>query len=395
MHNAWREIQKLNGNQEIWWDSSPVVWPNFKEDMASYPGLSDEERKWLQAELDEMFFDAPVEKWIFKGGTTNPPLSWAVLKTRKAEWAEIIKGLRKDYKGRSKYGLFRKVYAEVVKRGAEKYLPLFEKSNGTQGHISAQVDPMLYNNESAMREMAEELAAISPNVMVKIPGSTSGIPIFKYLASKGIATNATSVFTLPQIMAVAKNIAEGRKEHLAKSGDNPRHGWRAVCTQMTGRLEDSKSFRGVIDANNMGIDAFELRTASEYVVKTAARLFEERDLPIKMLTCSARKHKNLAGETVYPHIEMFAGGNMVYTVPPKVLGDVLVHYRNKPIEERWSAEPDPEVMEKLRTIDYFRKASTEDGFAVEEFDEITSFQENMEAFQKAFREMIDYVGTFL
>jgi hypothetical protein len=80
---------------------------------------------------------------------------------------------------------------------------------------------------------------------------------------------------------------------------------------MTGRLEDSKSLRGVIDANNLNINAFELRVASEVVVKKAARLFEERELPIKMLTCSARKHKNEAGEVVYPHIEMFAGGNLV------------------------------------------------------------------------------------
>ena len=394
MHNAWREIQKLNENQEIWWDSSPVVWPNFKDDMAKYPGLSDKERKWLISELEEMFYDAPVDKWLFKGCTTNPPLSWAVLKTRKEEWANIIKDLRKSYTGRSKYGLFRKAYAEVVKRGAERFMPLFEKSGGKLGHISGQVDPMLYNNESAMKEMADELSELSPNVMVKIPGSTSGIPIFKYLASKGVATNATAVFALPQIMAVAENVAEGRKIHL-KENSTPRHGWRAVCTHMTGRLEDSKSFRGVIDANNMAINAYELRTASEYVVKKAAQLFEERDLPIKMLTCSARKHTTLDGRIIYPHIDMFAGGNMVYTVPPKVIGDVLVHYRNEEIKANWNREPDPEVMAKLNMIDYFRKSSQEDGFAVEEFDEITSFQENMDAFQKDFREMIDYVGSFL
>ncbi len=394
MHNAWREIQKLNENQEIWWDSSPVVWPNFKDDMAVYPGLTDDERKWLADELAGMFFPAPVDQWLYKGCTTNPPLSWAVLKTRKEEWAGIIKDLRKSYNGSSKYGLFRKVYVEVVRRGAERFMPLFEASNGTQGHISAQVDPLLNKNEAAMREMADELSEISPNVMIKIPGATAGIPIFEYLAGKGVATNATAVFTLPQIMAVAESVARGRKKHLAEN-KTPKHGWRAVCTHMTGRLEDSKALRGVIDANNMAINAYELRVASEYVVKTAARLFKERDLPIKMLTCSARKHKSLDGQVEYPHIEMFAGGDMVYTVPPKVIGDVLVHYRNRPIVSNWEREPDPTVMKKLNTIEYFRQSSTEGGFAVEQFDEITSMVENMDAFQKAFREMIDYVGSFL
>lgn len=394
MHNPWRELQKLNNNTEIWWDSSPLVWPNFVKDMATYPGLSKQELDWVQEELAGMFYDAPVDSWIFKGCTTNPPLSWDVLKLRKAEWADIIKDIRKQYTGRSKYGLFRMVYREIVKRGAERFMPLFEASDGTLGHISGQVDPMLMNNEPAMKEMADELAELSPNVMVKIPGSTAGIPIFKYLASKGIATNATAVFALSQIMAVAENVAEGRKIHLKESA-KPRHGWRAVCTHMNGRLEDSKAFRGVIDSNNLNINAFELRTASDYVVKKAAKLFEERDLPIKMLTCSARKHKNEQGEVVFPHIDMFAGGNLVYTVPPAVIGDYLVHYRNKEITPQWNNEPDQRVLDKLNTIDYFRKSSTEDGFAVEQFDEITSMRENMDSFQKAFREMIDYVGSFL
>lgn len=394
MHNAWREIQKLSDQTEIWWDSSPVVWPNFTEDMKTYPGLTDSERSWLQKELDSMFFDGPVEDWVFRGCTTNPPLSWDVLKIRKEEWAQIIKEIRKDYTGASKYGLFRMVYREVVRRGAEKFLPLFEKSDGKYGHISAQVDPLLMNNEAAMKEMADELSAVAPNVMIKIPGSTAGIPIFKYLASKGVATNATAVFNLSQIMQVAENVAEGRKIHL-KESSTPRHGWRAVCTHMNGRLEDSKAFRGVINSQNLNINPFELRTASDLVVKKAARLFEERDLPIKILTCSARKHKNQEGEIVYPHIEMFAGGNLVYTVPPAVIGDVLVHYRNKEIVPQWNNEPDPKTVEKLSQIDYFNKSVDEKGFAREQFDEITSMVENMDSFQGAFREMINYVGSFV
>lgn len=394
MQNAWREIQKLNDQTEIWWDSSPVVWPNFKSDMQRTGGLTESEKGWMNEELDRMFFNAPVNDWLFRGCTTNPPLSWAVLKTRKTEWAEKIKEIRKGYKGRSKYGLFREVYKEVVRAGAERFMPLFEASNGKFGHISAQVDPLLMKNEAEMREMADELTEIAPNVMIKIPGATRGIPIFKYLASKGVATNATAVFTLSQIMAVAHSVTEGRKIHLEENTE-PRHGWRAVCTHMTGRLDDSKALRGVINANNLNINAFELRTASEAVVKKAAQLFDERDLPIKMLTCSSRKHRNEQGEVVYPHIEMFAGGNLVYTVPPEVIGDVLVHYRNKEISGNWNKPVSEEAVQKLNQVEYFRRAYDEDGFAVEEFDEIPSMIENMDAFQMAFREMIDYVGSFL
>jgi len=149
LSNPWKKITAMSPDTEIWWDSSPLVWPNFKEDFLKNK-LSDEEKAWFKKELETLYWDAPASEWIFKGCTTNPPLSWAVLKTRKDEWVNVIKEKRKAYKGRSKYGLFLEVYFEVVKRGAEKLLPIFEASGGKHGHVSGQVDMQQMRNEAAM-----------------------------------------------------------------------------------------------------------------------------------------------------------------------------------------------------------------------------------------------------
>ena len=98
------------------------------------------------------------------------------MKTRREEWAKVVTEKRKSYKGKSKYGLYLHVYFEVVKRGAESLMPLFESSKGRLGHISGQVDMQQMRNEAAMKEMGEQLAALSPNVMVKIPGSPRAYP---------------------------------------------------------------------------------------------------------------------------------------------------------------------------------------------------------------------------
>ena len=163
---------------------------------------------------------------------------------------------------------------------------------------------------------------------------------------------------------------------------------------MTGRLEDSKSFRGVIDKENLNINALELRCASELVVKKCARLFKERDLPIKMLTCSARLHRN-DGQWFYPHVDMFMGGNLVYTIPPKVFGDVLLHYRKLQLKPRWNDPVPQQILDKLAQVPYFHLASEEDGYAVEQFNEIPSLLENEVEFVGATREMTEYVGSFL
>ncbi len=392
LNNPWKTIAAMNPDTEIWWDSSPLVWPNFKEDFLKGK-LTDAEKEWYRQELDSLFVGAPVKGWVFKGCTTNPPLSWAVLKTRKEEWAKIIAEKRKAYRGRSKYGLYLQVYFEVVKRGAEALLPIFESSGGRFGHISGQVDMQQMRNEAAMKEMAEQLAGLSPNVMIKIPGSTQGIPVFKYLASRGIATNATCVFTVPQIMAVARMVGEGRQIHL-KESKNPRFGWRAVCTHMTGRLEDSKAFRGVIDKDNLDINPLELRAASEAVVKKCARLFKERNLPIKMLTCSARLHRK-NDRWFYPHIDMFMGGDLVYTIPPNVFGHILTYYRDRELKPRWNDTVPQETLDKLTQVPYFRLAYDENGYDVEQFNEIPSLLENEAEFVGATKEMIEYVGSFL
>lgn len=392
MSNFWRELVTLNPEQEIWWDSSTLVWPNFKDDFIKK--VPEKDHSWFKEEVESMMYDAPVENWLFRGCTTNPPLSWAVLKSRKAEWDKIIREKARAYRGRSKYGLFLEVYYEVVKRTAEKLLPLFEASEGKYGHISAQVDMHFMRNEEKMIEMAEALASLAPNVMIKVPGSTQGIPVFKHLAAKGIATNATCVFTVPQILAVARSVAEGREIHLKENG-KPRFGWRAVCTHMAGRLEDSGAFRGVIDKENRDISALELRTASEAVVKKCAAIFKERDYPIKMLVCSARLHHNLDGSWSYPHIEMFAGGDVICTVPPKVFGQCMLIYKDRPVRPRWDDAVSEKTLDKLLSVNYFKQAYEEDGFAVEQFNEIPSLLENEGEFLRATREMIEYVGSFL
>ena len=391
LENVWRRLQALNPETEIWWDSSPLVWPNFVNDYQKT--LPEADRKWFVDELNSMFLDAPVDKWIFKGCTTNPPLSWAVLQQRTDEWVEIIKNIRKTYKGRSQYGLFREVYKENIKRGSEKFLPLFEASNGKLGHISGQVDPNLIKDSAAMIEMAEELADLGPNVMIKISASTQGIPVFKHLASKGIATNATTCFNLPQIMAVANAVTEGIREHR-KSGKE-RHGWRAVITQMSGRFEDSAAFRGYINKNNLDISPLELREASNAVVKKCAKLIERDNLEAKILFCSARKHLDVDGNVFYPHFDMFAGGPVVYTCPPPMIGDILYHYRNREIASQWDRQTSDEVMKKLYQVPFFVNGYEEDGFAIEQFNEITSLKENAALFSQATNDMIDFVGKFV
>src|SRR5690606_41208328 len=107
-------------------------------------------------------------------------------------------------------------YKEVIQRGAAMMLPIWEASGGRYGWISVQLDPRLFTEVDVMVAQAEELSALHPNVMIKVPASTEGIEVLEILASKGISTNTTTCFTLPQIMASARATARRSEEHTSE-----------------------------------------------------------------------------------------------------------------------------------------------------------------------------------
>jgi len=69
------------------------------------------------------------------------------------------------------------------------------------GDVSAEV---ISTDFDGMIKEAEELAALHPQIIVKIPMIKEGIKAIKYLSDKGIKTNCTLVFSPGQALLAAK-----------------------------------------------------------------------------------------------------------------------------------------------------------------------------------------------
>lgn len=89
------------------------------------------------------------------------------------------------------------------------------------GDVSAEVIATDY--EGMIRE-GEELAALHPQIVVKVPCTAEGIKAIKYFSDKGIRTNCTLVFTVGQALLAAKAGASyvspfvGRLDDIASDG---------------------------------------------------------------------------------------------------------------------------------------------------------------------------------
>ncbi len=70
-----------------------------------------------------------------------------------------------------------------------------------QGPVSAEV---IATDFDGMVQEGIELAALAPNIVVKLPCTAEGIRAVKYFAEKGIRTNCTLVFSVGQALLAAK-----------------------------------------------------------------------------------------------------------------------------------------------------------------------------------------------
>ena len=73
--------------------------------------------------------------------------------------------------------------------------------NIVQGDVSAEV---IATDYEGMIKEGEELAALNPHIVVKVPCIADGIKAIKYFSGKGIRTNCTLVFSIGQALLAAK-----------------------------------------------------------------------------------------------------------------------------------------------------------------------------------------------
>ena len=89
------------------------------------------------------------------------------------------------------------------------------------GDVSAEV---IATDLEGMIKEGEELAALHPNIVVKVPCIEAGIKAIKYFTRKGIRTNCTLVFSVGQALLAAKAGATyvspfvGRLDDIASDG---------------------------------------------------------------------------------------------------------------------------------------------------------------------------------
>jgi transaldolase len=245
-----------------------------------------------------------------------------------------------------------------------------------------------------MLKQALDLAKLSSNVMIKIPGTKQGYEVIKILTSQGIATNNTLSFVLPQFMACANAVKEGLE--IAKKNKVDLTKWRSVITDMMARYGDLGGLQERGRKIGIELSEAEIRWAEIAIIKKAHKILQERKYPSKMLACSMRISPPTDDKkSAVWHLEKIAGGNFVYTCPPKFIKALILSCDDLEFRNQIEEEPPKKVLGKLLKIPYFAQAYFEDGLTEDEFIHHSSIVATAKEFSKRTLEMINFVSTRL
>lgn len=164
----------------------------------------------------------------------------------------------------------------VAKEGVDFHERLKEITAEVSKSVSAEV---ISEDAAGMIREGKELAAIAPNITVKIPMTLEGLKAVKTLSDEGIETNVTLIFSANQALLAARAGA-------------------TYVSPFLGRLDD------------IGHDGMQL-------IATISRIFKEAELDTQIIAASIRHPLHVT--------EAALNGAHIATIPFNVLKQLVNH----------------------------------------------------------------------
>lgn len=166
----------------------------------------------------------------------------------------------------------------IAKEGRDFKEVIKEITKIVDGPISGEVKATTTDAEGMIKE-GREIAAIHPNMVVKIPMTVEGLKAVKVLSAEGIKTNVTLIFSANQALLAARAGA-------------------AYVSPFVGRLDD---------ISQPGID----------LIDTVAEIFALHDIETEIIAASVRHTMHVT--------ECALAGADIATVPYKVIEQMTHH----------------------------------------------------------------------
>ena len=185
-------------------------------DFGQSPWLDDLHRDLVRkGDLKRM-----IESEGLKGMTSNPSIfEKAIGETD--EYKDAMQALLSEGK-LDDMNIYETMAIEDIQGACDLFRPVYDAAQRHDGFVSLEVPPNLANESTKTSAEAERLwkTVNRENLMIKIPGTTAGIPAIRKTIGAGINVNVTLLFAIKAYEDVVEAYIAGL-EDLVKSGGDP------------------------------------------------------------------------------------------------------------------------------------------------------------------------------
>ena len=264
-----------------------------------------------------------IDELSVTGLTSNPTIFDHAIKNSAAYDATIRE---KISQGKSGETLFFELALEDLIRAAALFGKVHERTDGVDGWVSLEVSPLLAYDTASTLAAARDLHARAgrPNLFIKIPGTTEGLPAIEESIFAGVPVNVTLLFSREQYVAAAEAYLRGIERRI-DAGLNP--SVASVASVFVSRWDAAVSGK-VPDSlrNQLGI-AIGKRTYKAYqeLISSARwqRAFNSGARPQRLLWASTGTKDPKASDILY--INALAAPFTVNTMPEATLKALADH----------------------------------------------------------------------
>ncbi len=276
-----------------------------------------------------------------RGMTSNPTIFDKAI-SKSTDYDEDLKELVS--KGLSVEEIYEKLALKDIGIAADEMRKVYNDTDGLDGYISIEVNPLLANNTKETIAQAKHLFKTlgRPNIMIKIPGTKEGLPAITEVLGSGINVNVTLIFSTESYRKVVEAFIAGLEKYDADGGDISKHA--SVASFFVSRVDSAVDKELEAKGNNDLLGKIAVAN-SKIAFEISEKMFNSdrwKDLEAK----GARKQRLLWASTSTKnpnysdvlYIDELIGPDTVNTMPPDTIDSFIDHGKveltlNKGIDE--------------------------------------------------------------
>ena len=263
-----------------------------------------------------------------RGMTSNPTIFDKAI-SKSNDYDEDINELIR--KGLSVEEIYEKLAIKDIGIAADEMRKVYIETDGLDGYISIEVNPLLANNTEETIKQAKHLFKElgRPNIMIKIPGTEEGLPAITEVLGSGINVNVTLIFSTLSYRKVVDAFMAGFEKNDSAGGDICKHASGAsffvsrVDTAVDKELEikGNKDLLGKIAVANSKV-AFEI--SEEMFSSERWQRLEAKGARKQRLLWASTSTKNPEYYDLL-YVDSLIGPDTVNTMPPDTIKAFIDH----------------------------------------------------------------------